>query len=88
MSTSHDVINSLEQARQSAQTALRQIDDLIVEHDYQDIALLVAGAAQALLESAALLMQSQDEAAFDALERAEDLLENAYAVIDGELDEE
>lgn len=88
MSTSHDVIHSLEQARQSAQTALRQLDDLIVEHDYQDIALLVTQAAQALLESAASLMQSRDEEAFDALERAEDLLENAYAVIDGELDEE
>ena len=88
MSTSSDVVQSLGQARSSVQTAIRQIDDLIVEHDYQDVALLIAQAGEALLEAAAQLMQSQDEAALETLDRADDLLDNVYAVIEGELDEE
>jgi hypothetical protein len=88
MSTSSDVLQSLEQARGAARTALKQIDDLIVEHDYQDVATLIAQAADALLEAAAHLMQSNDEAAFDAIERADDLLDSVYAVVEGDLDEE
>lgn len=88
MSTSSDVILSLEQAQTSVRAAVRQINDLIVEHDYQDVALLIAQAGEALLESAAQLMKSNDQAALDVLDRADDLLENVYAIIDGDLDED
>ena len=64
------------------------VNDLIIAHDYQDVALLVTQAAAELLESAALLMQSQGEAAFDAMEKAEDLLDAVYDIINGELDDE
>ena len=88
MSTSADVLQSLEQANSITRTAIKQIDDLIIEHDYQDVATLIAQAAEALLEAAAQLMQSKDEAAFDAIERADDLLDSVYAVIEGDLDED
>ena len=72
----------------SARQAKDTIENLIAEHDYQDVAQLVAQAAVQLLESATLLMQKDDEAAFDALDGAEDLLDQVYSIIDGELDDE
>ena len=87
MSVSADAIRMLEQARTSAGEAQQAIDDLIVAHDYQDVATLITQAAGALLQTAALLMQQQDEAALDQLEAAEDLLDAVYDIIDGETDE-
>jgi hypothetical protein len=88
MSTSSDVINSLEQALSSVRTSVRQMDDLIVPNDYQDVASLVANAAASLLQSATYLMQSKDEDAFGALEAADDFLDAVYDIIDSETDED
>jgi len=88
MSTSADVIQSLEQAASITRTAVKQIDDLVVEHDYQDVAILIAQAAEALLEAASQLMLSKDEVALEALDRADELLDSVYAVIEGDLGED
>lgn len=88
MNTSAGATQLLQQALANTRDAVRVIDNLIVEHDYQDVATLVAQAAAALLESAALLMQSQDEAALDALGSADDLLDAVYDIIDAETDED
>jgi hypothetical protein len=88
MSTSSDVVKSLEQALTATRTAVQQTDDLIVAHDYQDVASLVASAAAALLQSATYLMQSNDEDAFSALEQADDYLDAVYDIIDSETEEE
>jgi DNA integrity scanning protein DisA with diadenylate cyclase activity len=88
MNTSSKVTDLLNQSLTSAREAERTVSDLIAVHDYQDVATLVTQAAIALLESAALLMQSEAEAAFDQMEKAEDLLDSVYTIIDGEIDEE
>lgn len=88
MSTSGEVLKSLEQALTATRTALKQIDDLIVLHDYQDVASLVAKAAASLLESASYLMQSKDEDAFAALEAADDTLDAVYDIIDSETEDD
>lgn len=88
MSTSGEVLKSLEQALTATRTALKQIDDLIVPHDYQDVASLVAKAAVSLLESASYLMQSKDEDAFAALEAADDTLDAVYDIIDSETEDD
>ena len=88
MSTSSDVIKSLDQALSSVNTAVRQLDDLIVPNDYQDVASLVAKAAASLLQSATYLMKSKDEDAFGALETADDYLDAVYDIIDSETDED
>ncbi len=88
MNTSSEAVRLLQEALAKTQVATRVIQDLIIEHDYQDVAGLVAQAGAALLESAALLMQSQDEAALSALEKADDLLDEVYAIIDGETDDD
>lgn len=88
MNTSSKVTELLNQSLISAREAERTVSDLIAAHDYQDVAALVTQAAIALLESAALLMQSEAESAFDQMERAEDLLDSVYNIIDGEIDEE
>jgi len=87
MSISADAIKLLQQAQATTRDANRTIDDLIVEHEYQDVTTLVTQAAGALLEPATLLMQSQDEAAFDQIEAAEDLLDAVYDIIEGETDD-
>lgn len=87
MSISADAIKLLQQAQTTSIDANRAIEDLIVAHDYQDVAMLITQAAGALLESAALLMQLQDEAALEQLENAEDLIDSVYEIIDGETDE-
>jgi hypothetical protein len=86
MNTSAEVVTLLQQALDSSRRAAEAIDDLIAVHDYQDVAGLVTLAAGALLEAAALLMQSQDEAALEALENADDLLDAVYDIIEGDLD--
>lgn len=88
MNTSTEAVNRLESARQAAQSAQDVIENLIAEHDYQDIALLLTRAADTLLESARLLMQSKDEDALSTLENAEDLLDAVWEIIEGEVDEE
>lgn len=88
MHTSQEAVSQLQQALATTRSAVNTIDNLIAEHDYQDVASLVAQAAASLLESTVLLMQSRDEAAIDALENAEDLLEAVYSIIDAELDED
>lgn len=88
MNTSIEAVNTLQQATLTARNAVSIIDNLVAEHDYQDVASLVANAAAALLEAAALLMQSNDEDAFGALERADDLLDAVYEIIDADTDEE
>ena len=88
MNTTTRATELLGQALQTTRDAERIVNDLIVAHDYQDVALLVTQAAAELLESALLLMQSQGEAAFDAMEKAEDLLDSVYDIINGELDDE
>lgn len=88
MNTSIDAVKLLQQAHAQAKQAADIIDNLAVEHEYQDVASLVAQAAAALLEGASLLMQSQDEAAVDALGRADDLLDAVYDIIDAETDDE
>jgi hypothetical protein len=88
MNTSSEAIKTLEQARTNAEAAAQIINNLIAEHDYQDVALLVANAASALLTAATHLMQSDDVEAFVALERADDYLDSVYDIIDGETDED
>jgi light-regulated signal transduction histidine kinase (bacteriophytochrome) len=88
MSTSAEVMKSLEQALTATHTALKQIDDLVVTHDYQDVASLVANAAASLLQSAHHLMQSKDEDAFASLEAADDYLDAVYDIIDSETEED
>ena len=88
MNTSTEAIHLLQQAQASALAARSVIDNLVVEHDYQDVATLVAQAAAALLEAASLLMLSQDESALDQLETADDLLDSVYDIINAETDDE
>ena len=88
VNTSARVSELLQQALISTRDAERVVNDLIVVHDYQDVTVLVTQAAAALLEAASLLMQSEGEAAFDAMEQAEDLLDSVYNIIDAELDDD
>lgn len=88
MNTSSEAIRLLENALTSVQEATTVIDNLIIEHDFQDVASLVTQAVAALLQSAALMMQSQGDDAFEALDKAEDALDSVYAIIDGEIDDE
>ena len=88
MNTSTEASQLLEQALTTSRSAVSVIDNLIAEHEYQDVASLVTQAAAALLESAALLMQKQDEEALDVLDKAEDMLDAVYDIIDGEVDED
>lgn len=88
MNTSTEAIRLLQEALVNAQKAAAVIDDLIVDHDYQDVAGLVAQAAAALLESASLLMQSKDEAALDKIEAADEFLDSVYSIIDSETEDE
>jgi hypothetical protein len=88
MNTSAEATKRLEQAKAITHEAATVIDNLIVEHEYQDVAALVARAAVKLLEASAALMQSQDEAGLTALEDADDLLDAVYDIIDGETDED
>ena len=88
INTSGEASKRLEQALATSREAASIIDNLIAEHEYQDVALLVTQAAGKLLEAAAALMQSDDEAGIGALESADDLLDAVYDIIDGETDED
>lgn len=88
MSTSTEVTRQLQQAYTATVSAIRLLDELIVEHDYQDVATLTSRAAAALLSAATHLMQSADEDAIEAIVEAEDLLDSIYAIINDELEED
>ncbi len=88
MSTSIEAVGLLDQALDSAKKAVKAIDGLIVEHEYQDVASLVAKAAAALLEASSQLVKLDDEAAVELLEKADDFLDSVYSIIDGEVDDE
>lgn len=88
MNTSAEAIQQLSTALDSTRQAVSTINDLIVAHEYQDVASLVAQAAAALLESTMLLMKSDDEGGLDKLTRADDLLDAVWSIIDGEVDED
>jgi hypothetical protein len=88
MNTSTEAIKTLQNASESARNAVNIIDNLIADHDYQDVASLVANAAAAFLEAATYLMQSKDEDAFEALERGEDYMDEVYKIIDADTDDE
>jgi hypothetical protein len=88
MNTSSEATRLLQEALTKTREAAKVIDNLIVEHEYQDVAALVAQAAVALLDSATLLLASQDQPALDAIEKCDDLLDQVYSIIDGETDDE
>ena len=88
MNTSNEAVKRLQEAIKAAKGAGEVVENLVAEHDYQDVAGLITQAAAALLECASLLMQNEDESALDSLDHAEDLLDAVYAIIDGEVDEE
>ncbi len=88
INTSSEASKRLEQALVTTREAISVIDNLIANHDYQDVASLVAQAAAKLLEAASALMQSNDETGLGALESADDLLDAVYDIIDGETDED
>jgi hypothetical protein len=88
MNTSSEAVKRLQEAIKAAKSAGDVVENLVAEHEYQDVASLITQAAAAMLECASLLMQGDDEAALDNLDRAEDLLDEVYGIIDGEVDEE
>jgi hypothetical protein len=88
MNTSSEAVKRLQEAITAAKSAGDVVENLVAEHEYQDVAGLITQAAAAMLECASLLMQGDDEAALDNLDRAEDLLDEVYGIIDGEVDEE
>jgi len=88
MNTSGEALRLLNQALGDTRKAGAVIDDLFAPHDYQDVASVVARAGAALLESAIRLLESNPDAALDALEAADDLLDAVYDIIDSETDED
>ncbi len=88
MHTSGEAVKLLQQALTTSREAGKVIENLIAEHDYQDVAVLVTQAAGSLLEAVAALMQSDDEAAVAALDNADDLLDAVFDIIDAETDED
>jgi hypothetical protein len=86
--TSGEAVNQLETAAQQAHKAALTIDNLLAAHDYQDVAGIAARAGQALLDAAAAFMKSDDEAAFRAIDTAEDFMDALYDIVGGELDDE
>ncbi len=88
MNTSAEAIKQLEASLAAAQQAADTIENLIAEHDYQDVGQLVAQAAAQMLTAAKLLMEKDDEGAFDALDDAEDLLDKVYSIMDEEVEDE
>jgi len=85
---SSEVIKHLEEARKETQSALQTVNNLIVEHEFQDMADLIARGADALLEASLLLMKSQDVDALSAMERADEYVARVYEIMDDEIDED
>lgn len=87
MNTSNEAVRRLQQARELTSEAAAIIADLIAPHDYQDVAALVTQAAEALLQAATHLMHADDEAAFAAIELADDHLEAVFEIVNADMDE-
>lgn len=85
MNTSTEAIKRLQEALATTQDATNIIDNLLATHNYQDVASLLAKAAQKLIEASTKLMESEDEAALDALDLAEDYIDEFYDILDGDL---
>lgn len=88
MQTSAEAINQLTDSLNAAKKAADTIENLIATHDYQDVAMLVTLAATKMLESATLMMQKDPEAALDALDSADDFVEEVFKIINEDTDEE
>jgi len=88
MHTSTEASQLLQEALAKTRAAAQVINNLVIEHEYQDVAVLVAQAGAALMEAAMLLLESKDEEALDSIEQADDLLDAVYKIIDGEIDED
>lgn len=88
VNTSSEAIQRLEQVSAQMGEIVQIINNLMVEHEYQDVASLVTQAANQLLNAATALLRSQDEVALEALENADDLLDSVYEIIDAETDED
>jgi ABC-type transporter Mla subunit MlaD len=86
MSNAQDVIARLEAAQQSVKEASEAIDDLITVHDYQDVAALIAKAAERLLEATKQLMEKNSSEALETIEVAEDYIDEMYDIIEEDLD--
>lgn len=82
--TSAEAVRLLQQAIDLAKQAETMIKNLTVEHDYQDVAELLARSSHQLLNAGVELMQSNEEAALDSMEAAEDTIEEIYAIIESE----
>ncbi len=87
MNTAPQALIHLQQAASAAAEAQSVINDLIVAHDYQDVASLVTEAAAALLAAASKLLTMEDEPAIELIERCEDLIDQVYEIIESDLDE-
>ncbi|MFZ4813778.1 MAG: hypothetical protein ACOYL5_04525 [Phototrophicaceae bacterium] len=88
MNTPAEALKQLETAIAASHQASDILDDLLVAHDYQDVALLVSKAAGKLLEAAAHLLREEDEMAFVTLEESDDLLETFYKVMDEDFEDD
>ncbi len=88
MNTSTHALELLQQALKPTREAQQVIGDLIAPHDFEDVALLITQAANALLESASHFMKNEDEAAFTAMEKADDFLDEVYSIIEADLSDE
>lgn len=86
--TTSEVVKQIEQAQTATQAALGALNGLIVPHDYQDVASLVAKAALELLQATQALMQNDDTKAFDAIERADEFIGGVFEIVDSELDDD
>ncbi|MGJ3239977.1 MAG: hypothetical protein ACFE0Q_14795 [Anaerolineae bacterium] len=86
MNTSAEAIKQLQATIERAQAVQTTVDNFIAVHDYQDVTSLVIQSAEALLHAAVALLQAEDENALDLIETAEDLIEDVYKAIEGDLD--
>lgn len=88
MQTSVAATQQLELALEATKSATDIIENLVAEHLYQDVASLVTQAASALIEAANALMRLDDSSAIEFLDKADDLLDDIFYIIDAETDDE
>ena len=86
--TSSEAIKRLENAQNELKAATQVIQNLIAPHDYADVAVFVVRAAEALSRAAIALMGSDDAAAFEAIDQSDDLMDAAFEIVSGDLDDE
>lgn len=85
MKTSKDVLAKLADAKSTTDDAHTTLRELVAVHDYQDVTGLVIQAAEQLLVAAEQFMQKDSQTALDKIEAAEDLLDELYDIIEGDL---